>query len=90
VHGKPSTLVHADINSSLASRKIKLGITSLYAFLRMMRFDNEGVTSIKDVMRAFRTAAKDSAEPSPKVALALQIELDSDASRCSSRSRTSS
>jgi hypothetical protein len=67
---------HAAI-STLAQRKIKLGKTTLFSFLRGMSFDDENVTHTRDVMRAFREAAMVSDKPSEKVMMVLRAASES-------------
>jgi hypothetical protein len=67
---------HAAI-STLAQRKIKLGKTTLFSFLRGMSFDDENVTHTGDVMHAFREAVMVSDKPSEKVMMVLRAASES-------------
>jgi hypothetical protein len=62
--------------SSIEQRKIKLGKTTLFGFLRGIAFDDEGVTHTRTVMRAFKEAAKVSDKPSEVVLMALRSESE--------------
>jgi hypothetical protein len=75
----PTIDVSRASTSSIEQRKIKLGKTTLFGFLRGIAFDDEGVTHIRNVMRAFKEAAKVSDKPSEVVLMALHSE-----SECSS------
>lgn len=66
----------ADLGHHLTQTQVKLGNTAITAFLRAISFDDEGLTSIKDVVRAFKFLAKKDQEmagSSSKVAKYLQI-----------------
>jgi hypothetical protein len=63
--------------STIEQRKIKLGKTTLFGFLRGIAFNDEGVTHIRNVMRAFKEAAKVSDKPSEVVLMALRSESES-------------
>jgi hypothetical protein len=80
------TDVAVDLEITITQRRIKLGTTSLYAFLRGMRFDDEGITSMHDVVSSFKRAAKKSLEPSVKL-LTVLSPSGSYSSRRSSASR---
>jgi hypothetical protein len=77
MHGKPFTNDQGDPTTFAGARNIKLGPTSLFAFLRIVAFDEEGTTNIKDVMGAFREAARELNGSFDKLSLALQLEQDS-------------
>jgi hypothetical protein len=77
MHGKSFTNAQADPTTFAGARNIKLGPTSLFAFLRMVAFDEEGATNVKDVMGAFRKAARKLNGSFNKLSMALQLEQDS-------------
>lgn len=79
------------LDKSKIQRKIKLGSTSLYAFLRQITFIEDEVTVVGEVMKVFRKAARDQVT-SPKLEVALWLAEETsegDGSlqgRCSRRS----
>jgi hypothetical protein len=72
----PTVDVSRASTSSIEQRKIKLGKTTLFGFLRGIAFDDEGVTHMRNVMRAFKEAAKVSDKPSEVVLMALRSESE--------------
>jgi hypothetical protein len=81
-----STDVAVNLEATITQRRIKLGTTSLYAFLRGMRFDDEGITTMHDVISSFKRASQKSLLPSVKL-LNVLSSSGSDARRHSSASR---
>jgi hypothetical protein len=73
----PTIDVSRASTSSIEQRKIKLGKTTLFGFLRGIAFDDEGVTHMRNVMRSFKEAAKVSDKPSEVVLMALRSESES-------------
>jgi hypothetical protein len=83
--GRPTT----DLNAAKVQRKIKMGSTSLYAFLGQLDFDDE-VTVVGDVMKVFREAARNNtASPKLEVALWLDETSEAEGSRRGRRSKRS-
>jgi hypothetical protein len=76
--GQHPTQVYTEFESPRTQRRLKLGDTTLYGFLKQIDFYNDNMTTITDVMRAFREAAKEDDFPSDKLVLALQLEAASD------------
>ncbi|KAF1830440.1 hypothetical protein BDW02DRAFT_601682 [Decorospora gaudefroyi] len=72
--GRRPTPVYTDFESPRTQRRLKLGNTSLYDFLRLIQFDGEEVTSVVDVMQAFREAAQKEDSLSDKLVAALRLE----------------
>ncbi|KAF2241246.1 hypothetical protein BU26DRAFT_183763 [Trematosphaeria pertusa] len=64
----------SDSDSRLAQRRIKLGNTSLYDFLRGIAFDADEAADVRNVAKAFRTSAKESLRASSKIARFLELE----------------
>jgi hypothetical protein len=87
--GQHPTQVYTDFESPRTQRRLKLGDTTLYGFLKQIYFDNDNVTTITDVMRTFREAAKEDDFPSDKLVLALQLEAASDSGATPSSRRSS-
>jgi hypothetical protein len=87
--GQHPTQVYTDFESPRTQRRLKLGDTTLYGFLKQIDFDNDNVTTITDVMRTFREAAKEDDFPSDKLVLALQLEAASDSGATPSSRRSS-
>jgi hypothetical protein len=84
--GQPTT----DLDAAKVQRKIKMGSTSLYAFLNQLDFDDE-ITVVGDVMKVFREAARNnSASPKLEVALWLAETSEAEGSRRGRRSKRSS
>jgi hypothetical protein len=84
--GQPTT----DLNAAKVQRKIKMGSTSLYAFLGQLDFVDE-VTVVGDVMKVFREAARNNtASPKLEVALWLAETSEAEGSRRGRRSKRSS
>jgi hypothetical protein len=85
---QPST---ADLHAVRIQRKIKLGNTSLYGFLRQLAFDDDDVTGVGEVMKVFRKAAKnDVASHKLEVALWLAETSQDEGGRRGRRSERSS
>jgi hypothetical protein len=73
----PHSLVPQELTSPLMQRRVKLGTTTLFTFLRGIQFDEDGETSLLNVAEAFRRAARhDSFGPSQKMAALLRAEAD--------------
>jgi hypothetical protein len=89
ITGKRPTQSYTDFESPRTQRRLKLGDTSLCGLLKHIAFDDDDVTTITSVMRAFREAAKEDDSPSDKLVAALTLEASSD-SDTSRRSRRSS
>ncbi|KAI4697021.1 uncharacterized protein J4E84_000145 [Alternaria hordeiaustralica] len=65
------------LDTAKIQRKIKLGSTSLYAFLHQITFMEDDVTVVGEVMRVFRKAAREQVtETKLEVALWLAEETD--------------
>ncbi|KAI4922896.1 hypothetical protein J4E90_001332 [Alternaria incomplexa] len=74
--GHPTTTT-TGLDTAKIQRKIKLGSTSLYAFLRQITFMEDDVTVVGEVMRVFRKAAREQVTDSKlEVALWLAEETD--------------
>ncbi|KAI4930350.1 hypothetical protein J4E85_004977 [Alternaria conjuncta] len=73
----------AGLDTAKMQRKIKLGSTSLYAFLRQITFiEDEEVTVVGEVMKVFRKAAREQVtETKLEVALWLEEETDEGSQR---------
>ncbi|KAI4928022.1 uncharacterized protein J4E92_005503 [Alternaria infectoria] len=80
-HPTPTTTT--GLNTAKIQRKIKLGSTSLYAFLRQITFiEDDEVTVVGEVMRVFRKAAGEQVtETKLEVALWLAEETDEGSQR---------
>ncbi|KAI4647609.1 uncharacterized protein J4E78_008924 [Alternaria triticimaculans] len=79
--GHPTTTT-TSLNTAKIQRKIKLGSTSLYAFLRQITFMEDEVTVVGEVMRVFRKAARSQVtETKLEVALWLAEETDEGSQR---------
>ncbi|KAI4618167.1 uncharacterized protein J4E87_008178 [Alternaria ethzedia] len=79
--GHPTTAT-TGLDTAKTQRKIKLGSTSLYAFLRQITFMEDEVTVVGEVMRVFRKAAGDQVtETKLEVALWLAEETDEGSQR---------
>jgi hypothetical protein len=78
--GSPSNVPEVDVDtaSTLQQRKIKMGKTTLYGFLRAIAFDDDGVACVGSVVGAFKKAATVDDVPSRKVMMALQAESESE------------
>ena len=75
--GHPTTTTTAGLDTAKIQRKIKLGSTSLYAFLRQITFLEDDVTVVGEVMKVFRKAARSQVtETKLEVALWLAEETD--------------
>jgi hypothetical protein len=73
IQHRPAGHIAADeLRSPSVQRKIKLGKTSLYNFLRSISYDT-GSTTVNAVMEAFGTAAASDRKVSKKMRLALQL-----------------
>ncbi|KAI4657422.1 uncharacterized protein J4E79_007496 [Alternaria viburni] len=71
------TTTTTSLHTAKIQRKIKLGSTSLYAFLRQITFIEDDVTVVGEVMRVFRKAAGGQVtETKLEVALWLAEETD--------------
>ncbi|KAI4686749.1 hypothetical protein J4E81_008409 [Alternaria sp. BMP 2799] len=78
-HLTPTTV---GLDTAKIQRKIKLGSTSLYAFLRQIIFMEDDVTVVGEVMRVFRKAAREQVtETKLEVALWLAEETDEGSQR---------
>ncbi|KAF2828031.1 hypothetical protein CC86DRAFT_381002 [Ophiobolus disseminans] len=75
MQGRSQNTVYTNFDMP-AQRKIKLGKTSLYAFLRTITFGDDDVAQLKGAMQAFRKAAESSDAPSDKLKLVLAFELE--------------
>ncbi|KAI4643748.1 hypothetical protein J4E93_006761 [Alternaria ventricosa] len=69
-------------------RKVKLGSTSLYAFLRQITFMEDEVTIVGEVMKVFRKAAGEQVT-SPKLEVALWLAEETDEGEGRRRGRRS-
>ncbi|KAI4623278.1 hypothetical protein J4E83_004671 [Alternaria metachromatica] len=78
-HLTPTTV---GLDTAKIQRKIKLGSTSLYAFLRQITFMEDDVTVVGEVMRVFRKAAGEQVTATKlEVALWLAEETDEGSQR---------
>jgi hypothetical protein len=73
IQHRPADHIAVDeLHSPSAQRKIKLGKTSLYSFLRLISYE-AGSTTVNAVMEAFGVAAASDRKISKKLRLALQL-----------------
>jgi len=78
----PTTTPTTPLDTAKIQRKVKLGSTSLYAFLRQITFLEDDVTVVGEVMRVFRKAAGEQVtETKLEVALWLAEETDEGSQR---------
>lgn len=62
------------VSSTFMQHRIKLGTTTLFAFLQGIHFDGDGIATIASVMRVFKKVAHQDQERSTKLGAALHFE----------------